>query len=259
MKKRKRLRGMLGRLLLVVLCVHGVGQWTQAQIVRVNQPNAYPLLFLPEVRAAYARGQLIDAQANWIRAQGDYQVSLSKARQMNATAASMEMDNAIKWVETYFRRKEINREYRRKLNPTYIQRVQKANRLKHLILADDPTFVFKGDVTDELNWMLERLATTALMQSLFFQEDAPQGGADLDKPLDVETLKHLNFSKGEKIGVKSLYFELVWVHHSNSNGRWFCWVRNLSKSVLGLKRRVMTWLLKCVLLSPVRIVTKRCL
>ena len=193
-------------MLLGMSAIAGSLQGQPVTTTGVYVPSRDWVFFLPEERAAYVRSRLISAQADWIRAQGDYQVSLSQARQMNATAASMEMDNAIKWVETYFRRKEINRAYRQKMNPTYLQRVQKANRLRHLLLEKDPTYVLRGDVTGELNWMLERLAATALAETLLVNQEEPGQDKELNRPLDAETVGHLNVSQDEKIAGKKLVF-----------------------------------------------------
>ena len=71
--------------------------------------------------------RVIDAQARWVKANGDLQVALAAARQMHAKAASMEMDNSIKWVETYFERKEL---IRRMLHPTYRDRVSQGRQVE---------------------------------------------------------------------------------------------------------------------------------
>ena len=193
---------------VAMICLLPVQPVASQQITTVNS-GQFPVVFLPSTRYVYYQASLIDAQAHWMVANGYQHMALARARQMHAKAASMEMDNSIKWVHTYFSRKKLNREYRRQLNPTLRERVEKADRLKHQMLQNQPEFFFKGQVDDEMNWMLDRLGTLALTHTMFFGAEAPADNSDLNKPLDQQTLSHINVSSGELVAGKERSFRMV--------------------------------------------------
>jgi len=193
---------------LAVICLSPARPAVSQQFATVNS-SQFPVLYLPSTRYVYYHANLIDAQSRWMAANGYQQIALAKARQMHATAASMEMDNAIKWVHTYFTRKKLNRQYRRELYPGYRERVEKADRLKHHMLENQPEFFFKGQVADEMNWMLDRLATEALTHSLFFGPEAVDDEMGLNKTLDRHTIEHLIVSPGERVEGHQLTFRLA--------------------------------------------------
>lgn len=81
-------------------------------LVRAQSSRLY--VELAPIRGATALSSYIDAQANYVVAAGSFLESASIARNYNAAAAEHEMRNSVLWVQTYFRKRELNREYRRR-------------------------------------------------------------------------------------------------------------------------------------------------
>jgi hypothetical protein len=72
------------------------------------------------------------------------------------------MDNSVKWVQTYFERKEINKKYTRQ--PNYIERQETSNIMTKSLIDANFQVELKGDVTDKLNWILRELNALAPAQ-----------------------------------------------------------------------------------------------
>ncbi|HEV3345248.1 MAG TPA: hypothetical protein VG125_33025 [Pirellulales bacterium] len=96
---------------------------------------------------------LVNAQANFLVATG-------VSRKLHAEAASMEMDNSVKWVKTYFERRRLNREARAAENPGYIERLEKRQELYRRIV-DKNLPAMGTDLSDDINKMLREILTNA--------------------------------------------------------------------------------------------------
>ena len=166
--------------LLVVIAIQVAGAQVSAQ-VRDH-------IFLPSTRGATALSTYIDAQANMIAAQGDFLEASAIARRHHAAAAEQEIKNSVEWVRAYFERKELNRAYRQKYNPTYIQRYEKSQRLKEHLLKERPELATAGDVTDELNLMLDGLSNHALAHQVVFGDETTANSSGQLSPEDVRAL-----------------------------------------------------------------------
>jgi len=98
----KRLAARLAARWLVVAVVLWISAVGLA--VGAESPPARGHIFLPPTRGATVLSTHIDAQARYIAAVGDFLESRAIARRIEADAFDREMDNALKWVETYFER-----------------------------------------------------------------------------------------------------------------------------------------------------------
>lgn len=109
------------------------------------------------IRRSYvgtAQSALIEAQADYVVAQGIAAKSVAEARMINAQAAEKEMKNAVLWVHTYFERRRLNREYRELEHPGFQELERRRTELARRILEDRPEMLLSGDVTNDLNMML---------------------------------------------------------------------------------------------------------
>jgi len=185
-------RGGIVRPLLVftilasTLGVSGKSSWAQP---------ARGHVFLPPTRGATVMSTYIDSHARMLVALGDHHESIAIARRHHAAAAEHEMRNAVQWVETYFKRKELNRAYRLKQNPPYLDQVEDRAQVQDRKIRNVPDLVLQGNVTEELNWLLNRLATDSLAYQLWFGEDGGSVGEEIDQELSPNDIKHINLTE----------------------------------------------------------------
>ena len=152
-------------------------------------------VFLPPTRGATALSTYIDAQANMVVAQGDFLEAAAIARRHHAAAAEQEIKNSVEWVRAYFERKELNRAYRQKYNPTYVQRYEKAQELRAHLIEARPELITASDVTDELNFMLDKIANHSLAHQVVFG-DRSAAEDDKDGPMTPEDIHNLVLTDG---------------------------------------------------------------
>ncbi len=160
-------------------------------------------VFLPPTRGATALSAFIDAQSRLIAAQGDFLESAAIARRHHAAAAAQEIENSVAWVKAYFERKELNRAYRQQYHPNYIQRYEKAQRLKEHLLEERPELATAGDVTADLNFMLDKLSNHALAHQVIFGEPS---ASERDGRLTQDDIHNLILTDGTGKGSSAVTF-----------------------------------------------------
>ena len=136
-----------------------------------GEPPPHAHIFLPPQYGATALSTVIFAQASYIAASGDFLESAAIARRHNAIAAEHELHNAKLWVQTYFERRELNRAYRLKENPPYLDKEERREAQTERRIVDNTQLVVEGNVTDELNWLLRELAGISVVHELFAEKD----------------------------------------------------------------------------------------
>ncbi len=154
--------------------------------VHAQRPNIY----LPPTYGATELSTYIDAEARRLVATGILLESAAEARLTNANAYEKEIQNAKLWLETYFERKRMNQEYRRANSPSYIDQERRRNQVRENAIRDLPSEIANGDVTDDLNWLLEQLVADAESHSLLFSESEGDV-AHLDRKLTPDEISHL--------------------------------------------------------------------
>ncbi len=136
-------------------------------------------------------------------AAGDFLEASAIARRHHAAAAEQEIRNSVEWVRAYFERKELNRAYRQNYNPTYAQRYEKSQELKAHLLEARPQLAMAGDVTDELNFMLDRIANHSLAHQIVF---GGRTSTDKDGQLTPEDIHNLVLTDGTGKGTSYVTF-----------------------------------------------------
>lgn len=170
-----------------------------ASYMIAQEPPIREHIALPATRGATVLSTYIDAQAHYIAAMGDYLESAAIARRHHAAATEHELRNAVNWVETYFERRELNRAYRLKEDPPYLDDVQNREIVERRRIAEMPGEVLKGDVSDELNWLLNKLATASLAYQAIFGNDNQYVDSLIDQRLSPADIEHIILTDG---GVK---------------------------------------------------------
>ncbi len=149
-----------------------------------------PSIYLPPTHGATVLSTYIDAEARRLVATGILLDSAAEARLTNANAHEKEIRNAKLWLETYFERKRMNQEYRRAKSPSYIDQERRRNQVRENAIRDLPSEIANGDVTDDLNWLLEQLVADAESRSLLLSETEGDV-AHVDRKLTPDEISHL--------------------------------------------------------------------
>lgn len=159
---------------------------------------------LPPSYGATPISTLINAQAAYIAGAGDFLESAANARMTNALAAEKEMDNSVKWVQTYFDRKELNRSYTKP--PSYIERQMAINTRTKELIDSKYQIELKGDVTEKLNWILRELNSLAPAQRFTAGGKNSLVGGEVDVKLTRDDIHHVLFTDGGHANGRSLLF-----------------------------------------------------
>lgn len=114
------------------------------------------------------------------------------------------MDNAVKWVDTYFGKQELNRMYRKAKNPPYLDRIYKRYQATQRKILQSPGEILKEDPTRYLNWMLNELSTAEI--ALAAPTDRTSIGTTLDQNLPDDALHHIRLTDGKSNGTSGLVF-----------------------------------------------------
>ena len=172
------------------------------------------------------------AQAAFIQASGQFLESAARARLTNSQAAEQEMKNSVTWVNTYFERRKLNREWRAAENPSWLEKEEKRQAQQRRLIESNSQTVMTGDVTGELNWMLRELMTRA--SSTLFMPGHPNSvlSGDLNHALEKYDAKHIRLTENcGGAGGKRLVFRadsaevletswpLVWRDEAFAQGR----------------------------------------
>jgi hypothetical protein len=105
---------------------------------------------------------MVDAQARYLVAQGDCIESFAVARKINAEAYAVELKNWVDGIDTFFKGRELNRLWRRKENPSYLDHLKTAENTREKVMREQFETFCKGDLTNKLNWLLAKLSGPAI-------------------------------------------------------------------------------------------------
>ena len=115
-------------------------------------------VYLPATFGATPMSAMVDAQARYLVAQGDCLESIAIARKIHAEAYKLELENWVTEVDDYFKRRELNRLWRRKENPSYMEHLKRAQDTREKEMREQFDTFAKGDATNKLNWLLAKLS-----------------------------------------------------------------------------------------------------
>ncbi|HVC92486.1 MAG TPA: hypothetical protein VND64_02295 [Pirellulales bacterium] len=172
-----------------------------AWLASVQETFAQVIVRCPQSSLSLLSNNIL-ADAAYLRAQGSFLVSASIARNLNAEAASKEMDNAVKWVNTYFERRRLNREARDAEHIDYLEHLEKGREQQRRII-DENLEALGSDLSDELNFMLRELADYTSYSTFI-------SGSVLDSPdnapLSDDEKARIFVNEGKRVGGKTRRF-----------------------------------------------------
>ncbi len=191
-------------LLIIVLSLSGAATTsTYAQ----NRVRGHVLL--PRTAGATVLSTYINASANRAVAVGDFLESAAIARQIHLESDRMEMENSIKWVETYFERRKLNREYRDELRKDYQETKASIALAYHKRITHADTV---ADPTKDLNYMLDALMGDQNSFAAIFVADKPIMNSE-NMELSPNDVLRINMDAGSgnkfKLG-KAVLIDTIW-------------------------------------------------
>jgi len=178
-----KLLGMCGILLLVATRVEG----------QTEPPPRIPP-FVPPAWGTTPLSARIHADAAYIAAMGGFLVDEAVAARHREFAREHRINNYRLWVETYFDTRALWRAYRLQENPNFLMREEGRQKVKKELVTKYFQHTLKGDVTEELNWLLRELSGPALaMQYLPENQSLADKG---DQELSERDVFHIRLSDG---------------------------------------------------------------
>ena len=137
----------------------------------VAQDRVRGHVFLPPSSGATVLSTHMNAAANQALALGDLMESAAIARRINLESDRIAMENSVLWVETYFKRRQLNREYRDAERRDYQEsKLLRAQQL-HRNVEQGERYT---DPTDRINFMMKRLLADSSAYRTIFLGDIPQ-------------------------------------------------------------------------------------
>ncbi len=165
---------------------------------------ARPHVMLPPAFGGTPLSFQIEAEAHYLAARGDLIESVAIARKIHAEAVAQEIQNSVDAVDAYFKRRELNQQWRAKENPDNLQYQQKLRETRLKRLETQFQDVLKGDVTAYLNWLLTEVSGPALAYQ-YFGGSRGLNDSELNARLDPQTVKLLWLSDGGRSGGKLVF------------------------------------------------------
>jgi hypothetical protein len=151
-----------------------------------------------------AQSALIQAQADFVVAQGINLKLTAQARQINAAAVEHEMKNSVLWIHTYFERRRLNREYREQESPGFQELQKRRTALARKIIEARPEMLLQGDITNDLNMMIQDMLANVSFDAFLPDSELMAAGENL--VLTPEEIHHLLLSENKDSQGRALKF-----------------------------------------------------
>ncbi len=158
MRTTKRFHGGLYLAIVAAICLSQFAAhtlWAQTTSPREH-------IFLPPARGGTSLSFQIQAEAQYLAARGDLAESIAAARKIHAEAFANEIQNSVDYVDAYFQRRALNRKWRSEADPNHVAREKHLQEVRRQRIEQQFQDVLKGDLTDELNWLLVELSGPTL-------------------------------------------------------------------------------------------------
>lgn len=188
------------RATLPAVCAVWLGVWPA--MAQPTRPR--PHIRLPRAAGATPLSTIIEAEAKYLAAWGDLMESAAIARKINAEAVEQELKNWVDGVDAYFRRRELNRQWRQKEDPNYLGWLQRRRSVLDEMMKKQFHEVLRGDVTDEMNCLLTRLSGPALAYRYHLDGGAPDNWG-IDGELPAENLSQIFLSDSGPAGSRLIF------------------------------------------------------
>jgi hypothetical protein len=188
--KSRFFRAAGGLWLFIVL---GLIASTRAQ---TDQPTPAPQpVRLPPAFGGTPLSYQIQAEASYVASCGDLVKSAAWARKVNAEAVALEIQNSISYVDAYFKRRELNRTWRAKENPNYLESEKRRQEVLKRRVETQYQDLLRGDVTSPLNWLLRELSDPVVAYH-YLPAGQTLVHASLDRAITPRDLEQIRLTDG---------------------------------------------------------------
>jgi hypothetical protein len=144
----------------------------------------------------------IEAEAKYVAAQGAFMESAAIAEKIHAEAVSLEIKNSVDAVKAFFDRREENKKRRlAERGGTYQDFLDRAEKAEENRIGKYFKETLKGDVTNELNWLLLELSGPKMVVQ-YMNRDAL---SEFDAPLSKADLDQMYLTDGGRAGGKLVF------------------------------------------------------
>lgn len=155
-------------------------------------------VFLPPNSGATPLSTVIESQAKYGLAGGEFLESRAVARKIHAEAYALELDSWLKEVDTYFQRRESNRVWRAKEKPNYLETKKRYYEVQDRRLREQfEDVLYQGNWDRQLNYLLTRLSDVEFAVRCRYDWDSMK---KYDRPLARDTLNQLWITDGGPVG-----------------------------------------------------------
>jgi len=144
-----------------------------------------PTVYFLGPGTVYSAG--VHAEADFLRAVGSLRVDSAIAWSIAEDAYHKHLDNAQLYVKTFFERKLLNAQYSRLLHPSQEERwegIEKRNKERVESLYYE--ILKRGNITEELNWLLIHVFEQRMSDNSEFMEMVAEGLEDGKKPPELD-------------------------------------------------------------------------
>lgn len=181
----------------------GIMLWCAAALAWTQERQ---VLVLPPAAGATPMSAAIEAQAVYMAAYGSMVESLAYARKINAEAVAIEIQNSIAYVDAYFKRREMNTAWRKKLGlmPDHLMAVKHLEEVVSRRMREQYQDLLKSDVTDGLNWLLRELSGPT-QACRYLPPEQRLSHSTYDTKLNPKDLELINLTDGGPQGSQMVF------------------------------------------------------
>jgi hypothetical protein len=146
----------------------------------------------------------IEAEAKYLVARGDLMESAAIAHKIHADAVAKEIQNSVDYVDAFFKRRELNRQWRAKENPNRLARRDRLQKVIKYRMKNQFQDVLEGDVTAEMNWLLAELSGMAVAYR-YLSDGQSLVDPALDRKLAPRDLAQIMLSDNGRTGSRLVF------------------------------------------------------
>ncbi len=149
---------------------------------------------------------VLQGRSQVIEARGKAAVAYAEARNIDAYTAEQEMKNRVQWVNTFFERRQLNRDYMAVENPSHLDQEKKRIETQQSLIEKYYNSLGNTDYTPLLNKMMGDIMAN-VPESLFLSTD-PRAimNAPYNVQLSPDDIHHIQLSESGRPDARTINF-----------------------------------------------------
>jgi hypothetical protein len=200
MSRQFAMKGFVRATRCLVFCSITLGLCDRVRAQANQLPDQPPILpqqqiLLPPAGGGTPLSFQIQSEALYVSSCGSMLESAAIARKINAEAVAIEIQNSVAYVDAYFQRRELNREWRAKEDPNYLEREKRRQDVFKRRVEEQYQDIERGDVTKTLNWLLRELANPVVAYQ-YLPANQTLRDSQIDRVLSQRDLQQIRLTDG---------------------------------------------------------------